>query len=194
MNTIKHDMETWFKEVSNTADKTPITTFFNTKFKRALTGKLRIPAWFHRLYPTADDLERFAKALGMRFIDIALKLHPILKQVPFSMLEDKDREYLREYICIEIQNKIFNKQIVENISGVSISGGSRNISIDRSSIVFTIDNLCSDGKTALRNAEIYLYELVGDNFLHSETKNGNYKILRWFDVDKNVPQMVWDKE
>lgn len=185
-------MDTWFKEVSNTGDKTPITTYFNTKFERGLTGSLRIPAWFAKLYPTPEDLEKFTRALGQKFIDIAVKMNKILKTVPFAMLEEQDRESLREYVCIEIQNKIFNKQIVEIISGASISGGSTNVTIDRSSIVFTIDNLCSDGKTMLRNACLQDYMLVGDNFLYAETKNGNYKVLRAFDVSKDIPTMVWD--
>lgn len=185
--TITHNTETWFKEVGG-----KVIEYYNTKFSRSLTGQFSIPAWFAKKYQTAEQLEKFASSMANMIIDLIVKRYQILRRVPFAMLETKDRDTLRELICVEIQNKIFNKKIMQVLTGSVISGGSFSATIDDGSVVFSLDTLCQQSKIMLMNSELDLYDIVDEGGIRMETPNGNIKVLRQIDLTKEVPNIVWD--
>ncbi len=76
------------------------------------------------------DLDKFFDAIGQRYIELALKMKPKLKMIPFSMLEEQDREKWREFVCEQIQHAMINKQTFQIISGSNISTPSFTMNVD----------------------------------------------------------------
>ena len=184
--TVIHNMDKWFKETG----LDPIV-YFNTKSESNRIGNFQVPRSIARKY-TSDTLGKFFNNLGQTYIELALKLKPILRSIPFAMLEKRDQNYLREYICEQVQYSVMNKQIIQIVNASSISTTSFTMNTDTTPWAFTSDMLSMRGKVLLQNAEIDFYDIIEEDVLYTETKNGNIKILRKID-NENIPLMVWDQ-
>ncbi len=191
MNTIKHNMEVWFSEVLDSTNTTPMS-WFESQFKNNRLGTFKAPRTVIKRFNDGNDLSKFFNALGQSYIELAIKMKPKLKMIPFSMLEKQDRENWREYVCEQIQHAVTNRQTFQIINASNISTSSFTMNVDTTPWAFTADMLSMHGRNLIQNTEIDLYDIVDENVLYTETHNGNVKVLRTIEMNNEVPSIVWD--
>lgn len=186
--TIKHNVSTWFKDID-------FLTYFETKFKRNTMNKLVFPASVANRWDLTDEAnrKRLAENLAQIYIDAVFKLkYSILKKLPFSALEETDKEYHRELICEAVQHCLYNNNVFQRINASSISTTGFAINVDSTPWLLTSDMFGQYAWNLIIISELDEYEYIGENKLFIN-KNNNYKIVAKIEDLTDVPSIVFDE-
>lgn len=184
--TIKHDMAEWFKETQ----LAPID-YFEQQWIGNKIGTFKVQRSFNKNFDTRDKLAKLFIAIGESYIQLALKLKPVLKSIPFEMLEEEDRDAWRNYVLHHIQYASYNRQIIQVASGVNVSTSGTTINVDSTPWgTFTSDMLSTEGLTLIQNTDIDFYEIIEEDKLWYETPNGNVVVIAKFDDLNDVPNTI----
>lgn len=193
-------MEEWFQETK----AVDLKTWYESEFNRNRTpGRIGLPPSAMRAIKSvagADEIKQvklvnqLISALGQSFIDLVVHKKPILKTVPFLLLEEADRETLRELIGEEIQNALKNNELFQLRNGSSISTGGVSINRATTDWVFTFDQFSIKGKVLLQNASLDAYEWIsgGQNEIYRLLQSGDVQIIGKTDDWANIPSVVWE--
>lgn len=173
-----HNVDTWF----GSDDNQSLLNYFENTFSKNTIGEFKaqhsVANRFNDLQ-TQDDKAKLINALGNIFIDGLLGSPKgyMVKQIPFTWLEDDTKFVFKESLCEAIQHCVLNNQIWEKINSSNVSTPDFTISSDSTSWLLTADIFGQYYRVALSQSGIETYEWVEENVLWQNTTNGNVKIV-----------------
>ena len=186
-NEIIHNVDTWWASTNE-----EFRAWFNGTWDGNRYGDFDIPRSFRNRFTDDAALDKIAKSIANQYIALAVKLKPILKKIPFEMLNEKDRNAFRHFVAGEVQVAIFNQNIIERQTGSTISSGTWTINRDTNAWVFAVDRLSNDGTINLQNTEIDFYEIVEESAMYRLTSKGNIQIIGKYDTDfQDIPDIIF---
>lgn len=162
--------------------------YFNNQFKRRTIGELKVPASTAREFN--NSVAVVGENIAQKYIDIIVYLkYTLLTKIKFNWLLQKDQEELREVVAEAVQHAVQNRAVWQKINSSSISTSGFTINSDSTNWLLSKDALGTFAWTILQNLGIDEYEVIeeDDYQIWTETANGNYQYIGWFDaVDKEL--------
>lgn len=192
-NKVIHNWKTWFKTYLKPQDGivNPID-YFNLVWPGNRIGDFKVPASTARQFNTDEALAKLFNALVDRYINLAVKLKNHLKMIPFSVLDEEDRDKFIDYVLEQVQFAVTNRQIMQKVSAASVSTAGFTVNVDTTPWgAFTSDMLSTEGQVLLQNTNIDDYGVVLDPVTFIKTQNGNCKVIGKFKIEE-APDIVWD--
>lgn len=184
-----HSIEKWYGTGLNLLNE-----FTNSEYQTL--GSFKVPASLSKYFndtATQDDVVKVITRIGNIYIDALLNTPKArkLRYLPWTWLEPKDKEYLKDGLIKALEHAVRNHQVWERINNMNITTPNFTLSQDQTAWVLSGDVFGMFASNSITNAEIDLYEVVGSEYFY-EQPNGNIKIIgRITDTTlKSLPELT----
>lgn len=148
--------------------------------ERNLYGKFMIQRSIAKQFDLTvrDNRLRILSGIGQKIFDSFIKRSKLLRTIGWKLFEPDTIETIRDAIVEGTFKLITNNGAIETVKSSSVQGGSFQFSQDIDSYIL---NFYVPGRFASNLYDISGlkdYEIIGESEIFTNTKNGNYKLIK----------------